>query len=115
MGYGSASNDTRWGAYLGAAPYPWAAPLGQAGELGEVGLALLDVGVLALLALFGHVIEHGGVAGKLLDAGEAVGVGVEGGLEEADGDGALLQDLARPLHRLVLQALKRDDGVDEAH
>ena len=42
------------------------------GELREVGPALLDVGVAALLGLLGHVEEQRRVAGQLLDAGEAV-------------------------------------------
>lgn len=35
---------------------------------------------MALLGLFGHVVEEGGVAGELLEAGLAVAVGIEGGL-----------------------------------
>src|SRR6059036_3495737 len=50
---------------------------GPARKAREVRLALLDVGVAALLALLRHVEEHRGVAGELLDAGEPVGVGVE--------------------------------------
>src|SRR4051812_35916398 len=46
--------------------------LGAAGELAEVRLALLLVGVTALLRLFRHVEEEVGVVGELLDAGDAV-------------------------------------------
>src|SRR5512132_1585138 len=72
---------------------------GPAGELGEVGTALLAEGVAALLGLLGHVVEQGGVAGKLLDAGQAVGVGVEAGLEQPQRQRALGEDLAAPLDR----------------
>src|SRR5215213_10164552 len=45
---------------------------GALGELVEVGLALLEVGALALLRFLTHVVEERRVAGELLDAGEAV-------------------------------------------
>src|SRR5919109_3233230 len=41
-------------------------------ELREVGAALLDVRVAALLGLVAHVEQQRGVAGELLDAGEPV-------------------------------------------
>src|ERR671912_1876584 len=59
--------------------------LGALGELGEVGPPLLPEGVAALLGLLGHVVEEGGVPGELLDPGQAVGVGVEAGLEQPQG------------------------------
>ena len=40
----------------------------EALELLEVGLALLEKGLLALLGLFGKVVEQRGVAGELLQA-----------------------------------------------
>ena len=66
---------------------PWRGPMnacrtglpGQSWPLGEpreVGLALLHVGVPALLRFFRQVVEEGGVAGQLLDAGQPVGVEV---------------------------------------
>src|SRR5688500_10578079 len=58
----------------------------EARELREVGLPLLEERLLPLLRLLRHVVEERRVAGELLDAGEAVGVGVEGGLEEAQRD-----------------------------
>src|SRR4051794_37860130 len=65
----AAMSQTRTGA-----PRPGS---GAAGELGEVGLALLDVGVTPLLGLLRHVEEEVGVVGELLDARQAVLVGVE--------------------------------------
>src|SRR5436309_1260724 len=52
-------------------------------EPGEVGLALLLVGVTSLLGLLRHVEEEVGVVRELLDAREAVLGGVEAGLQEA--------------------------------
>src|SRR3954454_19706654 len=51
-------------------------------ELGEVGLALLLVGVTSLLGLLRHVEEEVRVVRELLDAGEAVLGGVEARLQE---------------------------------
>src|SRR5205807_4402218 len=89
--------------------------LRQAREPGEIGLALLQEGILALLPLFGHVVEHGGVASQFLNTGEAVGVRVESRFEEAQGKRAFLQYLAGPLYGLFFQALQRYDGVDQSH
>src|ERR1700736_4768955 len=52
-------------------------PLCPPRELREIGLALLEVGVPALLSLLAHVEEEVGVVRELLDAREAVLVGVE--------------------------------------
>src|SRR5215472_5038723 len=57
--------------------------LGPLREAGEVGLALLDVGVTPLLCLLAQVVEKRGVAGELLDAGQAVVGRVHPGLEHA--------------------------------
>src|SRR3954452_16764922 len=46
------------------------------GELREVGFALLDVRPAALLGLLAHVEEEVGVVGELLNAAEAVLIGV---------------------------------------
>src|SRR3954453_16257594 len=56
------------------------------GELAEVGLALLLVGVTALLGLLRLVEEEVRVVRELLDAGDAVLVGVEARLEQAEGE-----------------------------
>src|SRR5215204_4989279 len=85
------------------------------GELAEVGLALLLVGVTALLCLFGAVEEEVRVVGELLDAGDAVLVGVEAGLQEAQRERRQLEHLAAPLDGLLLEPLERHDGVDEPH
>ena len=57
----------------------------------------------------------GGVAGQLLDTLPAVGVGRERRLEQAHGQRAVLEHLPAPRHRLGLQSVERDDGVDQAH
>src|SRR4051812_38634978 len=54
-------------------------------ESAEVGLALLDVGVTALLCLLRHVEEEVRVVRELLDAGESVLGGVEARLQEPQG------------------------------
>src|SRR3954452_17616787 len=89
--------------------------LRAAGELAEVGLALLLVGVTALLRLLGPVEEEVRVVGKLLDAGDPVLVGVEAGLQEAQRERRHGQHLAAPLHGLLLELLERDERVDQAH
>ncbi len=52
---------------------------------------------------------------ELLDAGQAVLGGVEAGLQQAQREGGEGEHLAAPLHRLLLEALERHDGVDHAH
>src|SRR2546421_6078441 len=89
--------------------------LRQAWEPGEIGLALLQEGILALLPLFRHVVEHGGITSQFLDTGKAIGVRVESCFEEAQGKRAFLQYLAGPLYGLVFQALQGHDGVDQSH
>src|SRR5438034_7112738 len=89
--------------------------LGQAREPGEIGLALLQKGILALLTLFGHVVEHGGVASQFLNTGQTIGVRVESCFEEAQGKRAFLQYLAGPLYSLFFQALQGHDSVDQSH
>src|SRR5256886_17577381 len=78
--------------------------LGQAREPGEIGLALLQEGILALLPLFGHVVEHGGIASQFLNTGQAVSVRVESRLEEAQGKRGFFQNPAGPLYGLFCQA-----------
>src|SRR4051794_4712662 len=83
-------------------------------ELREVGAALLDVGVAALLGLVAHVEEQRRVAGELLDAGEPVVGGVERRLQHPQGERREREHLAAPLDGLLLEALERHDRVDEA-
>ena len=47
--------------------------------------------------------------------GLPVEVGVQSGLEEANGNRAFAEDFARPLHALGFQLIDRDDGVDQPH
>ncbi len=58
------------------------ARLGTAGELREVGYALLLVGVAAFLGLLATVEEEVSVVGELLDAGVTILVGVEARFQE---------------------------------
>src|SRR5947209_12620585 len=103
------------GLYMGKPKRSSVFALGQAREPGEIGLALLQEGILALLTLFGHVVEHGGVASQFLNTGKAVRVRVESRFEEAQGKRAFLQYLAGPLYGLFFQALKGHDSVDQSH
>src|SRR3712207_479266 len=84
-------------------------------ELAEVGLALLLVGVTALLRLLRPVEEEVRVVRELLDARDAVLVGVEARLEQPQCERRQLEHLAAPLHGLLLEPLERDDRVDEPH
>src|SRR5215216_8105508 len=88
---------------------------GPVGELREIWFAFLVVGVAAFLGFGGLVEEERGVAGELLEAGLAVAVGVQGGLEAPDRHLRVRQDLTAPLYRLLFETLQGDDGVDEAH
>src|SRR5919199_2820706 len=90
-----------------------ASALRSPGELREVGAALLDVGVAALLGLVAHVEQQRGVAGELLHAGQPVVGGVEGRLEHPQRQRREREHLAAPLHGLLLEPLERHDGVDE--
>src|SRR6185436_41410 len=83
-------------------------------ELREVGPALLDVRVAALLGLVAHVEEQRRVARELLHAGEAVLGRVEGRLEHPQRERRQREHLAAPLDGLLLEALEWHDGVDEA-
>ncbi len=53
--------------------------------------------------------------GQLLDPGVAVLMGVEAGLDQAQGEGRERQHLAAPGNRLRLEAVERDDRVDQPH
>src|SRR3954466_13596266 len=89
--------------------------LGPLRELAEVGLALLLVGVTALLGLLRLVEEEVRVVSELLDAGDAVLVGVEARLEQAQREGGMGEHLAAPLDGLLLERLEWDDRVDQPH
>src|SRR4051812_13463833 len=81
----------------------------------EVGLALLEVGLLALAALVGGVVQQRRRAGELHHAGLAVAVGVHRQLEEAQRGRRHREHLAAPLQRGRLELGERDHGVDQAH
>jgi hypothetical protein len=80
------------------------APLGQPPELAEVGLAFLEVGVAAFLAFFGQVEQQRRVAGEFLQAGLAVAVGIQRGLQAASAIG-LLASISR--HHCTVSSSER--------
>src|SRR5579884_1147405 len=84
-------------------------------EAREIGPALLKVRVTALLRLLAHVEEQVRVVSQLLDARQAILVGVEAGLEHAQREGGEGEHLAAPQDGLLLQTLERHHGVDQAH
>src|SRR5438309_521682 len=73
---------------------------GSLRELGEVGLALLDVGVSTLLGLVRHVEEEVGVVRELLNAREAVLGRIEARLEQSQRERREREHLAAPADRL---------------
>src|SRR5207248_5003269 len=93
----------------------WRETSGPFGELVEVGLALLEVGALALLRFLTHVVEERGVAGELLDAGETVVGRVARRLDHAQRERAVLQHLPAPRDRLLLERFERHDRVHQPH
>src|SRR5262249_61654144 len=97
-----------------AAPVPARRPPSRpARELVERRSALLEEGLLALLRLLAQVVEEGGVAGQLLDPGQAVVGRVQRRLQHPQRERAVLEHAATPRHRLLLELLERDDRVDE--
>src|SRR3954468_7005528 len=100
---------------LGRSAWTWTVMSRPPGELRVIRLALGLVGLAPLPGLLGAVEEEGGVVRELLDAGVAGRVGVEARLEEPQRERGEREHLAAPLHGLLLQALERHDGVDEAH
>src|ERR1700761_7903776 len=88
-------------------------PLRAARELRIVGPALLQVGVAPLLGLFAHVEERVGTVAQPLDAGHAVLVGVEAGLEHAQGKRREREHLPAPFDGRLLQVIAGDHRVDQ--
>src|SRR6202790_5420264 len=87
--------------------------LGSPGEPGEVGLALLPVGVAPLLGLLASVEQEVRVVGELLDSRQAVLGRVEARLHQPQRKRRHREHLPAPLHRLILQPLQRNDRVHE--
>src|SRR5205807_6320572 len=81
----------------------------------ELGTALLEVRLLALLRLLAHVVEEGRVSGELLDTRKTVVGGVERRLQHAQRERAVVQHALAPRHRLDLELLEWDDLVHETH
>src|SRR4051794_3218510 len=75
----------------------------------EVWRPLLLEGLAALARLLVAVEEQVGVVGELLDPGVAVLVGVEAGLDQAQGEGRERQHVAAPGDRLGFEAIERHD------
>lgn len=84
-------------------------------ELLEVGFPFLDEGGFAFFGFFAHVVEQGGVAGEVEETHLTVAVGIQGGFEAAEGQGAVLEHLAAPDEGLGLKIGEGDDFVHEAH
>ena len=57
----------------------------------EVGLALFEESPAPFLRFVEKIVEHGGIAGKLLDACLSVEFGIQSGLDHAEGDGREIQ------------------------
>src|SRR3954447_3810290 len=84
-------------------------------ELAEIGRSFLLEGLAPLPSLLAAVEEQVGVVGQLLDPGVAVLMGIEAGLDQAQGEGGEGEHLAAPGDRLPLQVVERDDLVDQSH
>src|SRR5579875_2275524 len=91
------------------------AALRPAGELVEVGGALLEERIAPLLRLLAHVEEQVGVVGELLQARHAVLLGVEARLHHPQRERREGEHLTTPAHGLGLELGERDHGVDEPH
>src|SRR5437660_3242322 len=82
-------------------------------KLRKIWLALLQEGILALLTFFRHIVKHRSIPCQLLDASQPISVSIEGGFEEAQRDGTLLQDLLRPRDGLLFELRQRHDGIHQ--
>ena len=89
--------------------------LGHPREFREIRFAFLNEGLFALLAFLAHVVEQGGVAGEVEQTDLAVAIGVEGGLEAAQGERRVDEHFAAPIEGFRFEFGERDDGVDESH
>src|SRR5438270_5236786 len=89
--------------------------LGTLGELREVRLVLVDVGVATLLRLLAQVVEERGVAGQLLDARQPIVGGVQAGLDHAEGERTVREHLPTPGDGLPLEVGQRHHLVAEPH
>jgi hypothetical protein len=85
------------------------------GKPGEVGLALLQVGVSPFLSLLGHVEEEVRVMGELLDPGQPILIGVEARLEHAQRKRRHDDHLPTPADRLSFELVEGNNGVDQPH
>src|SRR6202035_4987824 len=94
---------------------PMALTLGPPGGAGEVRCALLAVGVAPLLRLLAAVEQQVRVVGQLLHAAQPVLGRVEARLQQSQGEGREREHLPAPGDRLLLQALERNDRVDQSH
>src|SRR6185503_8663563 len=77
--------------------------------------ALFDEGVTAFLGLGRAVVELEGGEGDFGDAGDVLGVGVEGLLRELERRRALFEDLFAPLRGFGAEICRWNDGVHQAH
>src|SRR6202035_6008523 len=79
--------------------------LGPLGEAGEVGPALLAVGVPPLLCLLAAVEQQVLLVGQLLNTAQAVLRGVEARLHQPQGERREGEHLPAPANGLLLEAL----------
>src|ERR1039457_5511507 len=82
---------------------------------GEIRLALVPVGIAALLRLLAAIEEEVGVVGELLNPGQAILGGVEARLQQPQREGREREHLRAPSNGLLLEALQRHDRVHEPH
>lgn len=61
------------------------------------------------------VIEHGSIAGKLLNASLPIKFGIESSLHHSESERRTLHHRLRPLNTLILQLVERDDFVHQTH
>ena len=90
-------------------------PHGRLGNLEKSGWRFSLKASRPSRGLLAAVEEQVGVVGQLLDPGVAVLVGVEAGLDQAQGEGGEGEHVAAPGDGLALELVERHDRVDQAH
>ena len=81
----------------------------------EIGLTLFEEGVAALLGLVHGVVEHGGVAGQLLDARLAIEFGIEARLNHSESERRVFHHALSPRHAGIFKLGQRHNLIDEPH
>src|SRR5262249_18080216 len=86
-----------------------------AGTLPEPRRTLLAERAAALLRFLGVVIKRDRLEAERAQSAQLLGIGVERALGDRDGGGAALLQLRAPAVDFLIQPLRRDDGIDQAH